>query len=134
MENSKPIIGIIILIIVGAGGIFLLSRPSPEFVGPPVEQKGQTPTTEQTASVTSTTTVKTYSMTEVASHNTPTNCWTTINGNVYELTAWIAKHPGGEKAIISLCGIDGSASFNKQHGGQPNPEAALASFMIGKLQ
>lgn len=75
-----------------------------------------------------------YSMTEVTSHKDAKNCWTTINGNVYDVTPWIAQHPGGAQAIISLCGIDGSSAFDGQHGGQRRPEAELKSFLIGKLK
>jgi cytochrome b involved in lipid metabolism len=74
-----------------------------------------------------------YKIAEVAMHNTQADCWTTINGSVYNVTNWIKEHPGGAKAIASLCGIDGSVKFNGMHAGQPNPAAALASFKIGTL-
>jgi cytochrome b involved in lipid metabolism len=77
---------------------------------------------------------KTYTMADVAAANTPAKCWTAINGKVYDVTAWEKKHPGGEPAILKLCGIDGSNLFNKQHGGQPQPEQALAGFQIGVLK
>lgn len=76
----------------------------------------------------------TYTMAQVRSHSSVESCWTTINGNVYDVTAWIAQHPGGATAILSLCGTDGSASFNGQHGGKPRPQSELASFKIGVLQ
>ncbi len=75
-----------------------------------------------------------YTMAQVHSHSSVESCWTTINGNVYDVTAWIAQHPGGATAILSLCGTDGSASFNGQHGGKPRPQSELASFKIGVLQ
>ena len=75
-----------------------------------------------------------YSMTEVATHNNKSDCWTTINGGVYNVTSWISQHPGGEQAIIGLCGIDGSGAFNGQHGGQSRPESELATFKIGTLK
>lgn len=75
-----------------------------------------------------------YSMTDVAAHNSREKCWAAVNGNVYDLSAWIAQHPGGPAAIVKLCGTDGSAQFNKQHGGQAQANAALAQFKIGALQ
>lgn len=76
----------------------------------------------------------TYTMAQVSTHSSVESCWTTINGNVYDVTTWIARHPGGKDAILSLCGTDGSASFNGQHGGKPRPQSELASFKIGVLQ
>lgn len=72
-------------------------------------------------------------MSQVATHDSGTSCWTTINGKVYDLTNWVYRHPGGPGAILSLCGTDGSAAFNYQHGGQRRPANELAGFYIGDL-
>ncbi len=74
-----------------------------------------------------------YTRAQVAMHTDTASCWVAINGGVYDLTTWIAQHPGGEAAILSLCGTDGSAAFSAQHGGQSRPEAQLATFHIGTL-
>jgi cytochrome b involved in lipid metabolism len=75
-----------------------------------------------------------YTLAEVATHNTPADCWTAISGNVYNVTSWISKHPGGSDAIIYLCGKDGTAAFTGQHGGQPRPADELMAFKIGSLR
>lgn len=67
---------------------------------------------------------------QVAEHATRESCWTVINGGIYDLTSWIPQHPGGEEAILQLCGTDGSALFNGQHGGAARQEAILAGFRI----
>jgi len=72
-------------------------------------------------------------MAKVAQHNSASSCWTAINGNVYDLTNWIDQHPGGQGPILSLCGTDGSAAFNGQHGGQRRPESELSNFLLGPL-
>lgn len=72
-------------------------------------------------------------LTEIAKHNSRTSCWSAVNGNVYDLTSWIPNHPGGEKAILSMCGVDGSAGYNGQHGGKGKPTVVLAGFKIGAL-
>ena len=77
---------------------------------------------------------KTYTAKQVARHSSPTDCWTSINGSVYNLTGWIAKHPGGSRPILATCGRDGSALFNGQHSGQSAPEAILRSYNIGTLK
>ena len=74
-----------------------------------------------------------YTLAQVASHGDGSNCWSAVNGSVFDLTKWIAEHPGGEGAILSICGQDGSAAFNSQHGGQGKPERVLESFRIGAL-
>lgn len=75
----------------------------------------------------------TYTMADVAKHNDGTSCWSVINGNVYDLTAWIPEHPGGPDKILAICGIDGSAPFNRQHGTARLQQQILAGFKIGTL-
>jgi len=74
-----------------------------------------------------------FSMAQVAGHNQPSDCWSAINGQVYDLTGWISRHPGGPEAIIGLCGADGSAAFNGQHGRSQKAQAALVLLKIGSL-
>lgn len=70
---------------------------------------------------------------QVAMHNTRESCWSAINGVVYDLTSWIPNHPGGEKRILNLCGIDGTLSFNGKHGGSTKVMKILTGFTIGTL-
>lgn len=96
---------------------------------------GNTVTTKPSAnSVPTVPVVKSYTLAQVAAHATSQSCWSVINGEVYDLTGWIGQHPGGQSAIVRLCGKDGSADFNDQHGGQRRPANELAGFLIGSLQ
>lgn len=70
---------------------------------------------------------------QIAGHNSRSSCWSAINGGVYDLTSWIPNHPGGEQAILSLCGIDGSSKYNGQHGGNPKTATVLGGFKIGVI-
>ena len=70
---------------------------------------------------------------EVAAHNTASDCWTLINGNVYNLTSFIKRHPGGSGAVMSICGKDGSRAFTNQHGNQGSPNSTLKGFYLGAL-
>lgn len=74
---------------------------------------------------------KSYTLAEVQAQAAAGKCWTIISGKVYDLSAWISKHPGGESAIKSLCGINGTAKFMAMHGGAAKPEAVLANYYIG---
>ena len=71
--------------------------------------------------------------TEVGKHSTPDDCWTIIDGNVYDMTPFIARHPGGSAAIAGLCGRDGTAGFRGQHGSASAPNAQLEPLKIGVL-
>lgn len=71
--------------------------------------------------------------TEVAKHNTAGDCWTVVEGTVYNLTSYIAAHPGGAAPLTNLCGKDGSAAFSSQHGSQAAPASALAALAVGVL-
>ena len=92
-----------------------------------------TPPTGSTSISTTPPASQSYTIAQVAMHSNATSCWSAVNGNVYDLTSWISQHPGGRDAILSICGKDGSVAFNTQHGGQPNPAQALATFKIGVL-
>lgn len=74
-----------------------------------------------------------YTLAMVSENDSESSCWSAINGNVYDLTDWINSHPGGPSRILSLCGSDGSASFNSMHEGQSNPESRLQSYLLGPL-
>ena len=85
-----------------------------------------------TAAATPTATaLPTYTKTQVEAHRTVSNCWSVVNGNVYDLTDWVARHPGGQRAIKALCGINGSNAYNHEHGGASQMAKTLASFKIG---
>ncbi|GIW67015.1 MAG: hypothetical protein KatS3mg095_0913 [Candidatus Parcubacteria bacterium] len=77
---------------------------------------------------------KFYTIEEISQHNSKENCWAVIRGDVYDLTKWIDKHPGGEDKILSICGKDGTQAFERKHGGQEKPEKALEKFKIGRLK
>lgn len=71
--------------------------------------------------------------TEIAKHNTTSDCWSVVSGNVYDLTGYANSHPGGASAISSLCGKDATQAFQGQHSGQQRPESTLAAFLLGPL-
>ena len=58
-------------------------------------------------------TSKVYALNEVATHNTKDDCWTIISSNVYDLTKYINRHPGGEE-IVRACGQDATVLFTER--------------------
>ncbi len=75
----------------------------------------------------------TLTLTEVNDHSDETSCWTVVDGNVYDLTPFITEHPGGKRAVLSLCGTDGTSAFHNQHGTQEDPAHELKEHLIGVL-
>lgn len=73
------------------------------------------------------------SIAEVAQHDDSASCWVAIEGTVYDLTAWVAQHPGGPERILGICGTDASEQFGAQHAGQAEPTGQLTEFAIGAL-
>lgn len=74
-----------------------------------------------------------YTLDEVAQHNTAGDCWAAVDGGVYDLTRWIGVHPGGQQRILELCGTDATPKFKLQHERNPRSNAQLASLRIGDL-
>ncbi len=79
-------------------------------------------------------TENTFTIQEVAQHSTEADCYSAIDGVVYDLTAWINKHPGGDRNILRICGIDGSKAYNSEHSGEKKADNILAGFEVGILK
>jgi cytochrome b involved in lipid metabolism len=78
-----------------------------------------------------------YSLTEVALHNTPTDCWMAIDGKVYDVSNYALKHPGGD-TVYQGCGQDATKLFNTRPMGSKTPHSNTArsflpNFYIGEL-
>ena len=138
MDKKKIIASIIglLVVITAAGSAFWQARVTQQMANTPAATGTAVKSTASSSSKSaskSTVTPTSFTLAEVATHSGASSCWTVINGSVYDLTKWIAQHPGGEGAILSICGQDGSDAFNNQHGGQGRPEQVLATFRIGAL-
>lgn len=49
-------------------------------------------------------TLKTYTLDEVAKHNTSKDVWIAVNGKVYDVTSFLDNHPGGPEMILQHAG------------------------------
>ena len=146
MTKNLYIVGIIVSIVIIGGSLWAYTMfntyaPNEYMVETPTKTtttKTETPATTTTTTVNASTgTVtpgaKTYTMAEVATHKNMTNCYSAINGVVYDLTMWINMHPGGKERILSICGIDGTNNFMNKHHGAEKFMTILARFKIGVL-
>ncbi|XP_076275141.1 cytochrome b5 reductase 4-like isoform X2 [Rhynchophorus ferrugineus] len=69
---------------------------------------------------------------ELARHNTMTDAWTAIRGRVYNITEYLAFHPGGEDELMRGAGIDATRLFEEVHP-WVNYEQILQKCYVGKL-
>ena len=53
----------------------------------------------------------TYSAAEVAGHAAKDDCWVVIRGKVYDLSLWLASHPGGPAVLLKHAGGDATEMF-----------------------
>eukprot|EP00349_Pseudokeronopsis_sp_Brazil_P009120 CAMPEP_0202955944 /NCGR_PEP_ID=MMETSP1396-20130829/478_1 /ASSEMBLY_ACC=CAM_ASM_000872 /TAXON_ID= /ORGANISM="Pseudokeronopsis sp., Strain Brazil" /LENGTH=104 /DNA_ID=CAMNT_0049672725 /DNA_START=247 /DNA_END=561 /DNA_ORIENTATION=+ len=75
---------------------------------------------------------KKLTLAEVAKHNSEMDCWTVVEGKVYNLTNFIKLHPGGKK-IMRAAGIDGTDIFNQFHVNVEIQDTIVACFFEGLL-
>jgi cytochrome b involved in lipid metabolism len=150
MNKKIILIGGIIFLILIVAGIFIYVNKQKEVLSPnqiktekqeisplqdqSIQSQNQEKLTQTSGEEKTEENEKTYTMEEVAKHNSKESCWSVIRGKVYDLTNWIDKHPGGADKILRICGKDGTDLFVKIHGGRKNPEEILKSFEIGVLK
>jgi len=69
---------------------------------------------------------------ELAQHKSLNDCWTAINGRVYNITSYIPYHPGGAPQLMKGAGVDSTELFKKFHP-WVNLDSMLAKFIVGTL-
>ena len=52
---------------------------------------------------------------ELRAHSTPSDAWVAIAGDVYDVTRFLALHPGGETVLLPVLGRDATDEFNNFH-------------------
>lgn len=123
----------VLLLLVGLGYI-LMKSPTPQSTQVSDSQSAisgipLTPTTQadQAGKVALSGSI---SLAEITKHAVEGDCWTAIDGSVYDLSSFTSKHPGGP-VILSVCGKDGSELFHGQHG--EREKRRVESMIIGSL-
>jgi cytochrome b involved in lipid metabolism len=81
----------------------------------------------------------TYTLDDIAAHDSSKDCWLAIEGRVYDITPYIADrtHPGGSEILVG-CGLDATELFNTRPMGSNTPHSEearsyLNAFYIGDL-
>lgn len=78
----------------------------------------------------------TYTLSEVAEHNTLDDCWMAIEGKVYDFTGYIELHPTEPSVLEPWCGSEADEGMKtKGYGRNHSTRAwsAMEDYLIGKL-
>jgi cytochrome b involved in lipid metabolism len=145
-KKSYLLLAVVVIFMMGAGYIVYRGRPVVTLNQVPNTKEEAPSTTHSIAtspSPTSPTSTQNptpaptpgiYTIADVQKHATKESCWSVVDGNVYDLTTWIDRHPGGAQAILGMCGTDGSAAYHGQHGNARRPASLLVLLKIGALR
>mmetsp|Transcript_25454 Transcript_25454/g.58655 ORF Transcript_25454/g.58655 Transcript_25454/m.58655 type:complete len:969 (-) Transcript_25454:134-3040(-) len=76
--------------------------------------------------------VQVYLPEEVAQHNRPDSLWIIVDDQVYDITDYCAKHPGGPAVLRQMAGKDATAAVNAAHR-TTMPWTIMKSYRIGDL-
>ncbi|KIW21595.1 hypothetical protein PV08_02175 [Exophiala spinifera] len=77
---------------------------------------------------------KRISLLEVNKHNQDDDCWIALNGVVWDMSGFAARHPGGREAIEEFFGQDGSEVYNGIHSPSMAEKFLGPSKKIGLLE
>lgn len=70
---------------------------------------------------------------DVRRHSSADDCWTVLEGRVYNITPYLSFHPGGVDMLLQGAGRDSTALFLKYHP-WVNMHFMLAKCMVGRLE
>ena len=70
---------------------------------------------------------------QILVHTTLADCWVVVAGDVFDLSGYGSRHPGGASKIAPLCGVDATNAFSSQHGFVGAPAKSLAGMKIGVI-
>ena len=78
---------------------------------------------------------KTFTRGDVAQHSSKEDCWVIFDNVVYDVTDFIADHPGGEELIMEYAGQDVTAIMKNKdsHVHSRSAYTMLGDFAIGKV-
>ena len=66
----------------------------------------------------------------------PDNCWMAIRGTVYDLSAYLPRHPSPPEIVLPWCGKEATEAYDTKTKGRPHSAYAdelLAKYRIGIL-
>ncbi|KAL0373857.1 UNVERIFIED_CONTAM: cytochrome [Sesamum radiatum] len=75
---------------------------------------------------------KLHDFEEVVKHDQKGDCWLIISGKVYDVTAFLEEHPGGDEVLINASGKDATDDF-EDVGHSDDARDKMKEFYIGEI-
>ncbi|KAL1932255.1 hypothetical protein VTP01DRAFT_9311 [Rhizomucor pusillus] len=75
---------------------------------------------------------KLYTYEEIAAHNSRKDLWMVIHGKVYDITAFVDEHPGGEEVLFDEGAKDATGPF-EDVGHSDDARDLLKKYYIGDI-
>lgn len=69
---------------------------------------------------------------EVRKHSDRKDCWLVISGKVYDVTAFMDEHPGGDEVLLACTGKDATADF-EDIGHSDSAKELMSQYCIGEV-
>ncbi|KAH8810573.1 cytochrome b5-like heme/steroid binding domain-containing protein [Xylogone sp. PMI_703] len=76
---------------------------------------------------------KEYTLKEVASHSTREDLYVVIRNQVYNVTSFVDKHPGGDQTLLDVAGTDSTEAYDDA-GHSEKANKILETYLIGTLK
>lgn len=76
--------------------------------------------------------LKGYTLSQVAAHNTKGDAWIIYKNKVLDVSKWISSHPGGEQTILRFAGMDATDEIMSFHDSWVL-DTKLPHFVIGAV-
>ncbi|XVE73655.1 hypothetical protein DITRI_Ditri11bG0136200 [Diplodiscus trichospermus] len=75
---------------------------------------------------------KVFAYEDVAKHKERNQCWLLISGKVYDVTAFLEEHPGGDEVLLAASGKDATEDF-EDVGHSDDAKELMQTYYIGEI-
>ncbi|TFY57580.1 hypothetical protein EVG20_g8489 [Dentipellis fragilis] len=79
--------------------------------------------------------IRIYTASDVAQHDSASSCWVSHRGRVYDVTGFLADHPGGDDLLLKYAGrdVENVMKDPQEHDHSDSAYAMLEEFIIGRV-
>ncbi|VDO18476.1 unnamed protein product [Heligmosomoides polygyrus] len=75
---------------------------------------------------------ETFTLEDVAAHNSEDSAWLVIRGKVYDVTKFLDDHPGGSDVLLEQVGKDATEAFD-DIGHSSDAKEMMEEYYIGDV-